>query len=89
VERQQQRTVAAQVVAREVINSRKAINRLHLQKAHFFDMECALKEQLGAEGWSGSHLHLLPCWLTVRACVHSDGQGGRHAEQEQRGDARG
>lgn len=36
-----------QIVAKECINSQKAIQRLHMQKAHFLDMECALKEQLG------------------------------------------
>lgn len=36
-----------QVIAREVVNSNKAISRLHTQKAHMMDMEMALKHQLG------------------------------------------
>jgi hypothetical protein len=38
-----------QIVAREVVSSKKAINRLHTQKAHMMDMEMALKHQLGAQ----------------------------------------
>ena len=37
-----------QIVAREVVNSNKAVSRLHMQKAHMMEMEMALKHQLGA-----------------------------------------
>jgi hypothetical protein len=37
-----------QVIAREVVNSKKAITRLTTQKAHMLDMEMAMKHQLGA-----------------------------------------
>jgi hypothetical protein len=35
------------VIAKEVVNSNKAVNRLTTQKAHMMDMEMALKHQLG------------------------------------------
>lgn len=41
-------TLAFQVIAKEVVNSNKAINRMTTQKAHMLDMEMALKHQLGA-----------------------------------------
>lgn len=37
-----------QIIAREVVNSNKAVSRLHTQKAYMMDMEMALKHQLGA-----------------------------------------
>lgn len=38
-----------QIIAIEVVNSKKAIGRLHTQKAHMMEMEMALKHQLGAQ----------------------------------------
>lgn len=53
-------------MAKECINSQKAINRLHMQKAHFLDMECALKEQLGAHAALHSRR---PSLLPAMSCV--------------------
>ena len=41
-----------QVIAKEVVNSNKAIGRLTTQKAHMMDMEMALKHQLGVTPFS-------------------------------------
>eukprot|EP00892_Ulva_mutabilis_P008718 jgi/Ulvmu1/6218/UM028_0074.1 len=45
---------SAKVIAREVVNSNKAISRLHTQKAHMMDMEMALKHQLAMVKLAGT-----------------------------------
>ena len=56
-----------QIIAREVVNSKKAINRLHVQKAHMTEMEMALKHQLGAP--QSLHWCTQCAWCTSRiAC---------------------
>lgn len=79
---------ALQVIAREVVNSNKAISRLHTQKAHMMDMEMALKHQLGANHVHSSRKAVcgIIC-LEFRVDDHlsvccSHGQGGWDNQQE-------
>lgn len=64
-----------QVIAREVVNSNKAISRLHTQKAHMMDMEMALKHQLGkshlqcSSECCGIDSKKLPRFLSVQICI--------------------
>lgn len=56
-----------QVIAKEVVNSNKAINRLTTQKAHMMDMGMALKHQLGAtlgRSLPAHYILLLFMWIT-------------------------
>ena len=70
-----------QIIAREVVNSNKAITRLHTQKAHMMEMEMALKHQLGAQASTSlvcfdtcsaiNHGHFSCRSCTVRLTLHS------------------
>lgn len=77
------RGFALQIIAREVVNSNKAVSRLHVQKAHMMEMELALKHQLGAS-LSATRARCCITGLTVVMHRHLAGLPARWAQHAKR-----
>ena len=50
---------SCRVLAKEIVNARKAVNRLHASKAHLSSVQLSMKQQLGEDERHNKHTELV------------------------------